>query len=315
MALMRAPDGSETVEVPDDQVEHYRQMGAMLVQPRSGGTTGRAPMSPQPSQPMPDMAQPLMDQEYEPLYSGAPDEPLEAPNFLMDPLEWPAMLFGGRAIPAVAGAGARGVGGLLARGGQKLASTPGLGKVIGKFAAKQVPGLGTALDALEAAGEMGGKAVAKQATKATGKAAAKKAAAEAEKKAASKIAGKIKPKATPKPKPKAAAKPAPKKAEPGGVTTKPQRGQSGPALEQRAKVRAKAKAQRQASGDVAAQGGDDLESLLQRSIELEQEMGALGMSPAQRALGRRVLGQAGGSAAGLAVLAQILGVNDDQGGF
>lgn len=313
MPLMRSPDGSETVEVPQDQVEHYRQMGAMLVRPAgSRGATAAAPPPPQP-----DMAQAVMPQGFEPIYSGAPDEPLEAPNFLMDPLEWPAMFFGGRAVPAVAGAGARGVGGLLARGGQKLASTPGLGKVIGKFAAKQVPGLGTALDALEAAGEMGGKAVAKQATKATGKAAAKKAATEVEKKAASKIAGKIKPKATPKP--KAAAKPAPKKAEPGGVTTKPQRGQSGPALEQRAKLRAKARAQRQASGDVAAQGGDDLESLLQRSIELEQEMGAMGMSPAQRALGRRVLGQsisgAGGSAAGLAVLAQLLGVHDDQGGY
>lgn len=309
MPLMRSPDGSETVEVPQDQVEHYRQMGAMLVRPAgSRGATAAAQPPPQP-----DMAQAVMPQEFEPTYSGAPDEPLEAPPWWADPLEIPALLMAGPA-GRIAGAAERGtMAGIGAMRGAAERAPSALAKVAGKFVARRIPGLSTAMDLAEAATEAGGRKVAKE------------AAAEVTERSAGKVAAKIKPKAKPKaaakPKPKAEAKPktapkpAPKKAEPGGVTTKPQRGQSGPALEQRAKMRAKYKSQRQSEGLSPAAQSDDLESLLQRSIELEQELGAMGISPMQRALARRTLGQAGGSAAGLAALAQILGVHDDQGGY
>lgn len=327
---MRAPDG-EVMEVPENLAEKFRQKGAIFVEKGPGGRV-------------------------RPLYSGAPDEPLQGPResmaagrsggermgraalaaylpmlapgmdlgeMLIDPTEYPAMLLGGgrgARLPGRMAMPGRGAAEQVQRGASavgRAAQSP-VGRIVGKYLRRRVPEVEMAADLAEAAGGRASLAPA-SAPVAPFRAAARPSAQYGTNVGPEPRIVRPEPRATiaieapaPRTKPvrpraKAKAKPAERATKVSPTTIKvkpraarPQQGASTPELVRRTKLRQKA------IGRAPSMGDESLEEALRRSIELEQELGGMGIDLPQRAIARRMLRGGGGAAAGMMAAPSML---------
>lgn len=163
MALMRSPDGAETVDVPPDEISHYINLGATLVPVESPGGSSIP-------------------------YTGTPDEALADPG-LLDPLNY---------IPAPPVAGLAGVGARAAAGGLAGATEgalKGAAPTIGRAAGGMLAEMG--LEMLPAPARIAARGVmaalrnrAAGAAETVAEGAGKKAAVATERAVARRVAGK-----------------------------------------------------------------------------------------------------------------------------